>query len=73
MLGSPKKGTMQAQGDRLAADWYFFPHPVFRQGVLLTVPQGAALQHVGVAVNLPVQTGQDVTLRFATEDELPKE
>ncbi|HUW30939.1 MAG TPA: heparinase II/III family protein [Planctomycetota bacterium] len=72
-LGSPRKGTLQAQGNQPAADWYFFPHPIFRQGVLLTVPQGTDLKHVGTAVNLPVRTGQEVTLRFAAEEELPGE
>jgi len=72
-LGSPKKGTLPAQGDKPPADWYFFPHHVFRQGVLLTVPQGADLKQTGTAVNLPVRVNQDVVLQFAAENELPKE
>jgi len=72
-LGSPKKGTLPARGDKPAADWYFFPHHVFRQGVLLTVPQGADLKQTGTAVNLPVRVNQDVVLQFAAENELPRE
>lgn len=49
-----------------------FPHPIYRQGVLLKVPQNAKLQHVGTAVNFIIKAGQEATLKFATEDELPE-
>ena len=51
------------------ADRFFFPHPLYRQGVLLTTPPETALQFHQTAVSFPIRVGQQVTLRFAEESE----
>lgn len=73
-LGQPRfQGITQkrGKGTALIADWFYFPHPIHRQGMLLLMPQKAPLLHAGTAVNFAVKTGQEITLRFATADELP--
>jgi len=65
-LGIARNGTSAA------GDWYFFPHPAYRQGVLLTVPGKTDFHVTSTEVHFPVHTGQEVTLQFATEDELRK-
>ena len=66
-----KTGTIQ-QPDGKATDWQFFPHPAYRQGVLLTVPNKTQVNNLGTAVNLVLRTGQEVTLKFVTPEEAPK-
>lgn len=73
--GAESKGAVAA-GDKksagaITADWFFFPHPVHRQGVLLITPPKTSLRCRGTAVNFPLRLGQEVTLRFAAADETP--
>ena len=56
----------------IVADRFFFPHPLYRQGVLLTTPPKTPLQLRGdTAVSFPIRTGQEVTLQFAEQSEMP--
>jgi hypothetical protein len=64
-------GIQKRPPEPITADWFFFPSPVYRQGVLLTVPPKTPLSHRGTAVNFPVRAGQQAVLRFATEEEVP--
>ncbi len=51
-------------------DRFFFPHPQYRQGVLLTTPPKTPLRLLGdTAVSFPILVGQEVTLGFAEERE----
>jgi hypothetical protein len=77
LLGTPRKGTVQSAGGS-ATDWYFFPHPVLRQGVLLMAPGKTQVNYydgatIDSAVNLVLRAGQEVTLKFATPEEVPAE
>jgi hypothetical protein len=71
-LGPPQHNGKMAEGRERAvvANWFFFPHPVYRQGVLLVFPQEVALQYQRTAVRFPLRSGQRVVLRFAAADEL---
>jgi hypothetical protein len=72
-LGQPRAlGSHKLARGSPAADWYFYPHPIHRQGVLLGVPEKTELGKGGgsTAVSLPLRVGQEVVLRFATEEEL---
>ncbi len=72
-LGKPRhNGTQKAPHLPVEGSWFFFPHPVYRQGVLLLLPEKTPLNYRGSAVNFPLRAGQEVTLRFATEGELPR-
>ena len=51
------------------ADRFFFPHPVYRQGLLLRTPPETPLKYLGTAVNLPIGLGQEVSLQFVEESE----
>jgi hypothetical protein len=73
VLGEPRPlGRHKLDRRSPAADWHFYPHPTHRQGVLLGVPEKTKLGKGGnsAAVNLPMRVGQEVVLRFATEEEL---
>ena len=65
-------GKPVAEGDKPGVDWHFYPHPTYRQGLLLFVPQGTKIENVGTALNFPIKAAQEIALRFATADELPK-
>jgi hypothetical protein len=72
-LGHPRAlGNHPLAQGTAAADWFFYPHPTHRQGMLLGVPAKSELGKRGgaTAVNLPLRVGQEVVLRFATEEEL---
>jgi len=71
-LGAPQHNGKMAEGRERAvvANWFFFPHPVYRQGVLLVFPQEVALQYQRTAVRFPLPSGQRVVLRFAAAEEL---
>jgi hypothetical protein len=72
-LGTPRhNGTQKAPYQPIEANWFFFPHPVHRQGVLLTLPAKKPLSHRGTALSLPLRVRQEVVIRFATAAELPK-
>jgi hypothetical protein len=74
-LGQPRHNGKEApkgvKNAAATADWFFFPHPVRRQGMLLIPPPKTPLRYGGTAFNVRLRAGQEVVLRFATEDELP--
>lgn len=63
------KPTDKKTAGAITADWFFFPHPVHRQGLLIVPPPQTALWAGGTAVHFPLRPGQEVSLQFATEDE----
>jgi hypothetical protein len=75
-LGAPiHTGKQEQPWLPITADWLFFPHPIYRQGILLTPPRQAPVNYcLGGsdcdAVNFPIKTGQAVTLQFATKTEV---
>jgi hypothetical protein len=75
-LGAPvHTGKQEQPWLPITADWLFFPHPIYRQGILLTPPRQAPVNYcLGGpdcdAVNFPIKTGQEVTLQFATKTEV---
>jgi hypothetical protein len=82
-LESPvHNGTQEAPHLPVVADWLFFPHPTYRQGVLLRFSKKTSVtlhlpnslkQSVGqAAVQFPMRSGEDVSFGFATRDELPR-
>jgi hypothetical protein len=64
-------GAQKAPHEPVVADWLFFPHPVHRQGVLLLLPTKTPLSARGTSVSFPLRAGREVSLRFATEEEVP--
>jgi hypothetical protein len=60
-------GKQQAPHLPIVADRFFFPHPVHRQGLLLTTPPDTPLKFLGTAVNFPIRVGQEVVLQFTEE------
>ncbi len=75
-LGAPvHTGKQEQPWLPITADWLFFPHPVYRQGLLLTPPRRAPVKYcLGGpdcdAVNFPIKAGQAATLQFATKVEV---
>jgi hypothetical protein len=71
-LGPPQHHGKVAEGREraLVANWFFFPHPVYRQGVFLVFPEEVALQYQRTAVRFPLRSGQRVVFRFAAAEEL---
>jgi hypothetical protein len=70
VLGPPRHNGKQAASHLpIVADRFFFPHPVYRQGLLLRTPPESSLKYLGTAVNLPVRLGQEVSLQFVEESE----
>src|SRR5262249_10940422 len=64
-------GTQRVPHEPVVADWLFFPHPVHRQGVLLRFSKKTPVTlHPSTAVHFPMRSGDEVSLRFATRDEL---
>jgi hypothetical protein len=54
------------------AEWYFLPHPVFRQGLLVTLAPKAMLTYpkgYGYGVSLPWKYGDQIVLQFMTPAE----
>ena len=76
------KGTQEAPHEPVVADWLYFPHPTYRQGVLLRFPRAipvtlhlppAITQADGqAAVQFPMWSGDEVSLSFTTREELPQ-
>jgi hypothetical protein len=77
-------GMQDAPHKPVVADRLFFPHAVYKQGVLLRfskttpvtlhIPPPAFPQANGqAAVEFPVRSGDEVSLSFATRDELPRD
>ena len=71
ILGPPRNGTMETTQGQPPVDWYFYPHPAHRQGVLLTVPNKAKVNYYGSAVSFNLRLAQEVTLKFVTPEEAP--
>ena len=80
MLEAPiHNGTQRVPHEPVIAEWLYFPHPKYRQGVLLrfgrktpvtlylTTPTNAQS-----AVNFPIRSGEEVSLSFTTKEELPR-
>lgn len=68
VLGPPRhNGKQEAPHLPVVADRYFFPHPVYPQGLLLLTPRQTPLRNLLTAVNLPIRLGQEVSLRFVEE------
>jgi hypothetical protein len=76
-------GTQEAPHKPVVAEWLFFPHPVYRQGVLLRFPKKTSVtlhlpsplypQSNGqAAVDFPVRSGDEVSLSFVTREELQR-
>jgi hypothetical protein len=74
-LGEPrhdgKAAPKNVKSAYATAGWFFFPHPVHRQGLLVRAPPKTGLLHSGTAFHVRVRAGQEVELRFAREEELP--
>ena len=68
-LGAPiHTGTQEQPWRPIVADWLFFPHPTYAEGVLLFPPPQAPVSYCpGEAVSFPIKTGQEVALQFATQ------
>ncbi|HVR87210.1 MAG TPA: right-handed parallel beta-helix repeat-containing protein [Planctomycetota bacterium] len=64
-------GTQRVPYEPVVAEWLFFPHPVYRQGVLLRFQKKTPVTLCGqTAVHFPVRSGDEVSISFATRDEL---
>ena len=73
-------GTQEAPHLPVVADWLFFPHPAYRQGVLLRFSKKTPVtlflptslkESVGqAAVQFPMRSCDEVSLGFATREEL---
>jgi hypothetical protein len=72
ILGPPiHNGKQEQPWSPIVADRFFFPHLLYRQGVLLTTPPKTPLQLRGdTAVSFPIRVGQEVTLGFAEDREV---
>jgi hypothetical protein len=62
-------GKQGAPHEPIVADRFFFPHPVYRQGLLLATPAQTPLRFLGTAVNFPIRLDQEVVLQFVEESE----
>jgi hypothetical protein len=65
-----KEAARGVKDAAVTADWYYFPHPVRRHGLLVLPPPKTPLRPGGSAANLRIRAGQEVVLQFATEEEL---
>jgi hypothetical protein len=81
-LESPvHNGARGAAHEPVVAEWLFFPHPVYRQGVLvrfskarsvtLHLPSDLTASVGQAAVEFPMRSGEEVSLGFVTREELP--
>ncbi len=82
LLAPIHNGTQRVPHEPVVAEWLFFPPPVHRQGVLLRFtkrtpvtlhpppPLTAAIGQA--AVHFPMRSGDEVSLSFATWEELPQ-
>ena len=74
-------GTQRVPHEPVIAGWLFFPHPTYRQGVLIRFSKKTAVTlHLPTikeangqaAVNFPMLPGDEVSLSFTTREELPR-
>jgi hypothetical protein len=70
-IGPPKHNGKPGQpADRpVVADRFFFPHPVYEDGLLLTTPPQTPLHYRGTAVSFPIRRDQEIALQFVPEGE----
>jgi|GEM_PF-463861 len=66
-------GSQRAPHEPIVGDRFYFPHPVYRQGVLLTLPEKKPLRYFGAAISFPLHVGQKLVLQFATPEEAKKQ
>ncbi|HZJ14433.1 MAG TPA: hypothetical protein VFD27_05250, partial [Chthoniobacteraceae bacterium] len=72
-------GTQRVPHEPVVAEWLFFPHPVYRQGVLLRfAKQTPVTMHsphltsvAQFALHFPMRSGEEVSMSFVTREELP--
>jgi hypothetical protein len=60
-------GKQQRADQPIVADRFFFPHPAYRQGLLLSTPPATPLRCRGTAVSFPLRLGQEVVLQFTEQ------
>jgi hypothetical protein len=65
-------GSVAEPSKAIKGNWFFVPHPVYRQGLLVRFTQPTPLTIVGAAMNWPARTGHEVSLQFLTREELPE-
>jgi hypothetical protein len=75
-------GTQEAPHLPVVASWLYFPHPKYRQGVLLrfskkipvtlNIPPPIHQADGQSAVEFPVRSGDEVSLSFTTREKLPR-
>lgn len=73
-------GTQRVPHEPVVAEWLFFPHPNYRQGVLLRFSKTTSVtMHIPSnptvaqsAVHFPMRSGEEVSLSFTTKEELPR-
>ena len=75
-------GTQRVPHEPVVAEWLFFPHPVYRQGVFLRfskktpvtayIPTIPTVGDGQAAVRFPMRSGDEVSLSFTTREELPR-
>ena len=72
-LGPPcHNGTHKVPHEPIVGDLFFFPHPVNRQGLLLTLPPQTPLFYRGTALEFKRKAGQDAALQFAMPEVMPE-
>jgi hypothetical protein len=82
-LGTPiHNGTQRVPHEPVVAEWLYFPHPLYRQGVLIRFAKKTPVtlnlptlypQAVGqAAVHFPMRSSEEVSLSFTTREELPR-
>src|SRR5262245_13362812 len=74
-------GTQRVPYEPVVAEWLFFPHPTYRQGVILRfakktpvtlyLPNRYSESTCQAAVHFPMRSGEEVSLGFTTREELP--
>ncbi len=75
-------GEQRVPWEPVVAEWLFFPHPVYHQGVLirfskrtpvtLNIPSSPTAGSGQAAVHFPMKSGDEVSLSFTTREELPR-
>jgi hypothetical protein len=73
-------GTQRVPHEPVVAEWLYFPHPKYRQGVLVRfskttpvtmhIPSNTAVAQY--ALQFPMKSGDEVSLSFTTKEELPR-
>ena len=72
----------ETAAEPVVAEWLFFPHPLYRQGLLLRfsrktsvtlhLPTSLTASIGQAAVNFPMRSGDEVSLSFTTREELSR-